>query len=68
MFRTLASYIFGGNEANVSIPMTAPVTTFRNIDSYDMLFYMLESERIQQLPKPSGQNITFEIKKSPLSI
>ena len=27
MFRTLASYIFGSNKENKSIPMTAPVTT-----------------------------------------
>ena len=60
MFKTLASYIFGDNQKNQNIPMTAPVTTFRNIDSYDMLFYMLESDSIKQLPKPSGQNITFE--------
>ena len=60
MFRTLASYIFGDNQKKQNIPMTAPVTTFKNIDSYDMLFYMLESDSINHLPKPSGQNITFE--------
>ena len=60
MFRILASYIFGGNQKKQNIPMTAPVTTFKTIDSYDMLFYMLESDSIKQLPKPSGQNITFE--------
>ena len=27
MFRVLAGYIFGGNENNQSIPMTAPVIT-----------------------------------------
>ena len=43
MFRVLASYIFGGNEQNQSIPMTAPVTTFEDENSYNMLFYMLNS-------------------------
>ena len=38
MFRTLASYIFGGNKKNESIPMTAPVTTFSDDSNYNMLF------------------------------
>ena len=60
MFRVLASYIFGGNEQNQSIPMTAPVTTFEDENSYNMLFYMLNSDDISDLPKPLDQNITFE--------
>ena len=40
MFRTLASYIFGRNETNQNIPMTAPVTTFKNDNAYNMLFYI----------------------------
>ena len=60
MFRTLASYIFGKNEKQKNIPMTAPVTTFKNDTSYDMIFYMLDSNSVDDLPKPSGQNITFE--------
>ncbi len=60
MFRTLASYIFGKNENDQSIPMTAPVTTFNGETSYDMLFYMLEADNIEDLPKPVGQNISFE--------
>ena len=60
MFRTLASYIFGRNENNQKIPMTAPVTTFKDNNAYNMLFYMLDSNDIKDLPNPSGQNITFE--------
>ena len=60
MFRTLASYIFGGNKKNESIPMTAPVTTFSDDSNYNMLFYMLDVEEINQLPEHNGQNITFE--------
>ena len=60
MFRVLASYIFGENQTNEKIPMTAPVTTFSYNDSHSMLFYMLNSDSINDLPKPSGQDITFE--------
>ena len=40
--------------------MTAPVTTFEDNESYSMLFYMLESDEIKDLPNPSGQNITLD--------
>ena len=60
MFRTLASYIFGQNKAQKNIPMTAPVTTFKNKDSYEMLFYMLDVKNIEELPEPLEQNIVFE--------
>ena len=60
MFRTLASYIFGGNKQNQSIPMTAPVTTYDNSDSYNMVFYMLDAADINDMPEPNGQDIQFE--------
>ena len=60
MFRTLASYIFGGNKRNESIPMTAPVTTFSDDLNYNMLFYMLDVDDVNQLPEHNGQNIMFE--------
>tara|TARA_B110000116_G_C16537401_1_gene447091 strand:- start:84 stop:605 length:522 start_codon:yes stop_codon:yes gene_type:complete len=60
MFRTLASYIFGSNKDNVSIPMTAPVTTYQKNSSYSMIFYMLEANEVSQLPETNGQNIEFE--------
>ena len=60
MFRTLASYIFGQNKAQKNIPMTAPVTTFQNKDSHEMLFYMLDVQSIEELPEPIGQNIIFD--------
>ncbi len=60
MFRVLASYIFGDNQKNKKIPMTAPVTTLENNNSYEMIFYMLESENIEDLPLPNAQDIIFE--------
>ena len=60
MFMVLASYIFGENEKKQNIPMTAPVTTFKNNNSYDMIFYMLDADNIEDLPMPSGQDIVFE--------
>ena len=60
MFRTLASYIFGENERRQRIPMTAPVTTIKNEETYDMIFYMLNVENIDELPNPTNPNIEFE--------
>ena len=60
MFRTLASYIFGENERRQRIPMTAPVTTIKNEETYDMIFYMLNVEDIDELPNPTNPNIEFE--------
>ena len=60
MFRTLASYIFGENERGQRIPMTAPVTTIKNEETYDMIFYMLNAENIEDLPSPTNPNIEFE--------
>lgn len=60
MFRTLASYIFGGNENNESIPMTAPVTTYGDDKDYHMIFYMLDADSPTDLPNPNGQEIKFE--------
>ena len=60
MFRILANYIFGGNENNESIPMTAPVTTYGDYKDYHMIFYMLDADSPADLPNPNGQEIKFE--------
>ena len=39
MFRTLAGYIFGGNDRQQSIPMTTPVITSKKENSYSMIFF-----------------------------
>ena len=60
MFRTLASYIFGGNSKNQSIPMTAPVTTFDDKEKHNMIFYMLDVNNAEDLPLPNNTNITLD--------
>ena len=60
MFRTLASYIFGNNHSNAKIPMTAPVTTISNDNSFEMIFYMLDANDVSELPSTDIKNISFE--------
>tara|TARA_B100000941_G_scaffold181410_1_gene130172 strand:+ start:23291 stop:23848 length:558 start_codon:yes stop_codon:yes gene_type:complete len=60
MFRTLASYIFGGNDNNERIPMTAPVTSFIDKNEQNMIFYILGEKNIQDLPTPDNRNIKLE--------
>ena len=60
MFRVLANYIFGGNSNSQSIPMTAPVITHANSNSYDMIFFMLDANTIESLPSPNNNNISIE--------
>ena len=60
MFRVLANYIFGGNESGTSIPMTAPVITTESSSSYSMIFFMLDAESPQDMPKPNSQNVTID--------
>ena len=60
MFRVLADYIFGGNAKNQEIPMTAPVITKEEDDSYDMIFFMLDVEDETQLPIPDSDKVEIE--------
>jgi len=60
MFRVLAGYIFGGNANNESIPMTAPVITQSNDSNYDMIFFMLDANKIEELPNPNNQNVVLD--------
>lgn len=60
MFRTLASYIFGSNSKNQSIPMTAPVITQITNTNYDMIFFMLDAQKPEDLPTPNDQRISLE--------
>ena len=60
MFKTLASYIFGNNHDNQKLSMTAPVTTVTSENSFEMIFYMLEVQSVDELPNTDIKNITFE--------
>lgn len=56
-FRKLAGYIFGGNETNTSISMTAPVHMDINDSVSSMSFVMPSSYNEENLPKPNDPNV-----------
>ena len=60
MFSVLARYIFGGNNEGKSIPMTTPVITKESDSSYDMIFFMLDSDTPSDLPRPNSSEINLE--------
>ena len=60
MFSVLAGYIFGANNKGQSIPMTTPVITREDDSSYDMIFFMLDSESPDDLPAPNSSKIILE--------
>lgn len=53
-FRVLAGYIFGGNQSNDKIAMTAPVHMEMHQDKSTMSFVMPEGYDLKNLPKPSS--------------
>ena len=61
-FRRIASYIFGGNSASMSIEMTAPVLTNTPDpeDIYEIQFIMPSEHSMEDLPKPNSQNVTLK--------
>lgn len=58
-FRVLAGYIFGDNEANKKIAMTAPVSMEFD-DSITMRFMVPSDFQLSDLPNPNDENIKFE--------
>jgi hypothetical protein len=62
-FGIIAGYIFGGNDANRQISMTAPVMTTNEKDIFSMSFVMPSSFDIGSLPKPTSKNIILQRKK-----
>jgi hypothetical protein len=58
-FRTLAGYIFGGNENKEKIAMTSPVTMELK-DTSKMMFMVPKSMSKDDLPKPNNSSIYFE--------
>ncbi len=57
-FRTLASYIFGGNDRNESISMTSPVV-MRQDTGLEMEFMMPSAYSLESLPAPNRGDIEF---------
>lgn len=59
-FRTLAGYIFGGNESNKSISMTAPVHMDIKDTVSSMSFVMPAQYNMEDLPKPNNSKIVLK--------
>ncbi len=55
-FRTVAGYIFGGNQSQQKIAMTAPVIMTMG-DSASMSFVMPSEYKMQDLPTPSSNQV-----------
>lgn len=56
-FRTLAGYIFGGNESETQIAMTTPVQVDINDSLSSMSFVMPEGYDMNNLPKPNNSAV-----------
>jgi hypothetical protein len=59
-FRTVASYIFGGNDKNKKISMTAPVMASLE-DSMRMSFIMPAEYEMDELPLPNNDNVEIQV-------
>jgi hypothetical protein len=59
-FRKLAGYIFGGNESNTKISMTAPVQMDINDSVSTMSFVMPSAYTKENLPKPNDPNVRIQ--------
>ena len=67
-FRTIAGYIFGGNEKNEKIAMTAPVVMNMG-DSASMYFVMPKSYEKEELPTPNSKNVQIvEVAEKTLAV
>lgn len=58
-FRVLAGYIFGGNDKDEKIAMTAPVATTMAGDQREMTFMMPNEYTLESLPKPLDGRVDF---------
>ena len=56
-FRRIAGYIFGGNERQQSIAMTAPVHMWKSGEESLMAFTMPAEHKMEELPKPNDSGI-----------
>jgi len=58
-FRVLADYIFGGNDKEQEIAMTAPVSTTMMADFPEMTFMIPSEYDLAELPKPNDERVNF---------
>ena len=65
-FRTIAGYIFGGNQGNQKIAMTAPVVMNMG-DSATMYFVMPKQYQKEQLPTPNSPSVKI-IEEAPKTL
>jgi hypothetical protein len=56
-FRPLAGYIFGGNQADQSIAMTAPVASQKSAQGYATAFMMPSQYTMEDLPAPDNERV-----------
>ena len=62
-FRRIANYIFGGNDKDMSISMTAPVISKKlkkNPGLYEVSFVMPKKYTLEDLPKPKFSSVKLE--------
>ena len=59
-FRTLAGYIFGGNNQSQKIAMTAPVSQQRAGSGYLMTFTLPVQYEMEELPRPDNSAVTLK--------
>lgn len=62
-FRSLANYIFGGNEKEQKIAMTSPVHMNMNDSSSSMSFVMPAEYELNELPSPGDSNVKLSTSK-----
>ena len=64
-FRRIANYIFGGNQKQMEIKMTAPVITdVPNVKGmYDILFVIPSQQKFDDLPIPDNDNVELKVKE-----
>ena len=65
-FRRIANYIFGGNNKNMEIAMTAPVLASSPVNNdgiYNIAFVMPKEHPLSNLPKPNYENVEIKEKQ-----
>ena len=64
-FRRIANYIFGGNDKEMKIAMTAPVIAdcpSEGLEAYNISFVMPREHSLTDLPKSNTENVSIQKK------